>query len=131
MNIPKLTTAALAAALTAVAAPTLSTSAQAAPWGWHGGSWHGGWHGGGWGWGGVGLGLAAGAIIGSALAAPYYDYGYYDYPVSYGYGVGPAFAYYGGPYWGHRHHYRHYRMYSYYRRPLWRFRHHYRHHGYR
>jgi hypothetical protein len=76
-------------ALLAATVPSLSSSAEAAPWGWRGG-W-GGWHGGGWGWGGVGLGLAAGAIVGSALAAPYgyynagYPSGYYGDYYSYGY----------------------------------------------
>lgn len=92
----KLRALALGTALLAATVPSLSSSAEAAPWGWHGGwgGWHGGWHGG-WGWGGVGLGLAAGAIIGSALATPYYGYGYYEpgyyyAPPYYGYGYAPA-----------------------------------------
>jgi hypothetical protein len=99
----KLRTTALAVSLIAAATPSLSSSAEAAPWGWRGG-WHGGWHGGG--WGGFGLGLAAAALIGGALAAPYYDYpyygyapGYYGYP-SYSYGYGPAV--YGYRHYGYR-----------------------------
>ena len=43
-----------AAAVVALALPTLSTDASARGWGhhgggWHGGGWHGGWRGGGWG----------------------------------------------------------------------------------
>jgi hypothetical protein len=113
----KLRTTALAVSLIAAATPSLSSSAEAAPWGWHGG-WHGGGHGG---WGGFGLGLAAAALIGGALAAPYYDYpygyapGYYGYP-SYSYGYSPAlygYRHYGYRYARHRHggyrvaHYRH------------------------
>ncbi len=110
-SVMKLRTATLAAALLAASIPSLPSTAQARPFGFHGGWGHGGW-----GWGGAGLGLAAGAIIGSALAAPYYggygypygygyapygygaDYGYdpiYGYaPVSYAYA--PGYAYYGG-----------------------------------
>ena len=50
-----------AAAVVALALPTLSTDASARGWGHHGGGggWHGGWHGGwrgggGWGWRGYG-----------------------------------------------------------------------------
>jgi hypothetical protein len=94
MQVPRLRTAALTAALMTAAVPALPSSAHA--WG------HGGW-----GWGGFGVGLAAGALIGGALAAPYYGgyygYGYpayaygYDYPdYGYGYsGYGYAPAYYG------------------------------------
>src|SRR6266513_5046437 len=99
----KLRTATFAAAvLVAAVSPNLSTTAQARPFGFHGGFGHGGWghggwghggwgHGGwghgGWGWGGVGAGLATGAIIGAALAAPYYGaYGYdYGYAPAYGF----------------------------------------------
>ena len=100
MQIPRLRTAALTAALMTAAVPALPSSAHA--WGWG----HGGW-----GWGGFGVGLAAGALVGTALAAPYYG-GYYDYP--YGY-----YDYYGGPpgvvvapgwRWHHRH-FRHYWRY--------------------
>jgi hypothetical protein len=83
MQVPRLRTAALTAALMTATVPALPSSAHA--WGWG----HGGW-----GWGGFGVGLAAGALIGGALAAPYYG-GYY----SYGY---PAYAYgYGYPYYGY------------------------------
>src|ERR1700747_3838034 len=67
MQIPRLRTAALTAALMTAAVPALPSSANA--WGWG----HSGW-----GWGGFGVGLAAGALIGGALAAPYYG-GYYGY----------------------------------------------------
>src|SRR5947209_5173101 len=81
----KLRTVTLAAALLVAGVPSLSTTAQARPFGFHGGSgggWgHGGWRGGGWGgggWGGAGLGLglgvATGALVGAALASPYHDY---------------------------------------------------------
>ena len=73
MQVPRLRTAALTAALMTAAVPALPTSANA--WGWG----HGGW-----GWGGFGVGLAAGALIGGALAAPYYG-GYYGYGIPYGY----------------------------------------------
>src|SRR5438045_8363826 len=62
----KLRTATFAAALlVAAVSPNLSTTAQARPFGFHGGFGHGGWgHGGwghgGWGWGGVGIGLEIG-----------------------------------------------------------------------
>ena len=76
MQISKLRTAALTAALMTAAFPALPNSANAA-WGW-------GHHG--WGWGGFGVGLAAGALVGTALAAPYYG-GYYGYGYpAYGYG---------------------------------------------
>jgi hypothetical protein len=115
MNMPKLCTTALAIVFLAAAAPSLPAFAQA-PSGWHGRG-HGGW-----GWGGVGLSLAAGAITDSALTAVrYYPYGYYDYyPAGYpfydyGFGYGPLYAYYGGPYWGyrlwHRWHHWHHRWY--------------------
>ncbi len=116
----KLRALALGTALLAATVPSLSSSAEAAPWGWHGG-W-GGWHGGGWGWGGVGLGLAAGAVIGSALATPYYgyyapayypsDYYYgYSYPSYYGYAPAVTYGYgyrryWPHRYWGYRHVYR-------------------------
>jgi len=69
-----------------------------------------GWRGG---WGpGLAFGLAAGALTTGAVAAgayPYYygpGYGYYDYTPAY---YGPAtYAYYGGPYYRHRHWRRHY-----------------------
>jgi hypothetical protein len=73
-------------AVAALLVANVSSSADARPFGMHGGfaqigGWHGGWgHGGwghrGWGWGGVGLGLATGALVGAALASPYYGYGY-------------------------------------------------------
>jgi hypothetical protein len=112
MNIPKLRTTALAAALMAGTVVSLPSSAEA-QWRWRGG----------WGWGGVGvgLGLATGAIIGSALAtrpfynyygSPYYGYGGYGYsPALYGYSYGysplysysPGFSTFGGgPFWGVR-----------------------------
>jgi hypothetical protein len=87
----KLRTITLAAALLVASVPSLSTTAQARPFGFHGGfggGWgHGGWGGGGWGWGGaglgLGLGLATGALVGAALAAPAYGYGYgYDIPMA-------------------------------------------------
>jgi hypothetical protein len=126
----KLRTASFAAAvLVAAVSPNLSTTAQARPFGFHGGFGHGGWgHGGwghgGWGWGGVGVGLATGALIGAAIASPYgygygypgygYGYGYpvgygyapayvddYDYAPAYGYGYTPAYGYAAAtPYWG-------------------------------
>src|SRR5206468_2979999 len=99
----KLRTVTLAAALLVAGVPSLSTTAQARPFGFHGGfgggwghgGWgHGGWGGGGWGgggwrgggWGGAGLGvgLATGALVGAALASPYYGYGYGD-DYAYGY----------------------------------------------
>ena len=93
----KLRALALGTALLAASVPAVSSSAEAAPWGFHGGGWYGGWggggHGGGWGWGGLGLGLAAGAIIGSALAAPYGYYDAYPYDDYYGYGYAPAVTY--------------------------------------
>lgn len=93
MQIPKLRTAALTAALMTAAVPALPNSANAA-WGW-------GHHG--WGWGGFGVGLAAGALVGTALAAPYYG-GYYGYGYpAYGYGY-PAYSYdydYGYPGYGY------------------------------
>jgi hypothetical protein len=112
----KLRALALGTALLAATVPSLSSSAEAAPWGWHGG---------GWGWGGVGLGLAAGAIIGGALAAPYYGYyapayypsDYYDgygYPAFYGYAPAVTYGY------GYRHLYRPH-LYAHYR-PIRRHR---------
>ena len=74
---------ALAVVLATSSLPALSFSAQAAPWGWHGG-W------GGWGWGGLGIGLAAG-LIGSALATPSYAYGYPSYPYYPAYGYYPSY----------------------------------------
>src|SRR5947209_15145310 len=75
------------AVLLAAATPGLSSTAEARPFGMHGGFGHGGWGGGwghggwghgGWGggWGGVGVGLAAGALVGAALAGPGWGYGY-------------------------------------------------------
>src|SRR4029077_18111184 len=67
--------------LLAASIPGLSSTAQARPFGLHGGFAHGGWGHGGCGrggWGGVGIGLATGALVGAALASPYYGYGY-DY----------------------------------------------------
>jgi hypothetical protein len=104
----KLRTVTLAAALLVASVPSLSTTAQARPFGFHGGfggGWgHGGWGGGGWGgggWGGAGLGLglgvATGALVGAALARPYYGYGY-GYP--YG-GYGGDYGGYGGDYAGY------------------------------
>src|SRR5947209_17196958 len=83
----KLRIATLAAAvLIAAVSPNLSTTAQARPFGFHGGFGHGGWGHGGWGWGGVGIGLATGALIGAAIASPYgYGYGYPAYEYGYGY----------------------------------------------
>jgi hypothetical protein len=69
-----LRTTTLAAVVLAASALSLPGSAQASPWGWHGGCC----------WGGVGPGLAAGLIIGGALSSPY---PYYAYP---------------GPYYRHR-----------------------------
>src|SRR4051794_15940471 len=94
----KLRTATLAAVLLAASIPSLSTTADARPFGFHGGGWgHSG------GWGGAGFGLAAGALVGAALAAPYYGAGYgygYGYPYGYGgygydddYGYAPAYSY--------------------------------------
>jgi hypothetical protein len=82
------------AAIGAIGAAAIPTSASA--------YWHGGWRGGyGYGWGGVGAGLVAGALIGSALAAPYYygpgPYGYYGRG-PYGYAYAPGAAYYGPRY---------------------------------
>ena len=105
--VPKaLRTTALAAALAASSLPALPLSAQAAPWGWHGG-WGGGWGGWGWGLGGFGVGLAAG-LIGSALATPYYGYGY-GYPA---YPYYPAYTSY--PNYGYYPGYASYPGYSYY-----------------
>lgn len=130
------------AGLVAVAALLIVNvpSAEARPFGMHGGfghvggGWgHGGWGHGGWGhggWGGVGFGLATGALVGAALASPYYGYGYgypyYDYGYDYGYpvaayddgyyGYAPAVSvgYVARPYWGHRRYYRAaYRPYAY------------------
>ena len=108
----------LAAALVAVAVPSFTSIAAAAPvngalalknampsqvesvryWG---GGWRGGW--GGWrgGWGYYGAGIAAGAIVGGLLAAPYYyggysPYYYTGYAPYYGGGYAP---YYGGGYY--------------------------------
>jgi hypothetical protein len=67
-----LRTTTLAAVVLAASALSLPGSAQAAPWGWHGGC------------GCVGTGLAAGLIMGGALSSPY---AYYVYP---------------GPYYRHR-----------------------------
>jgi hypothetical protein len=94
---------ALAAALMAIAVPSLTSPAHA----WRVGGWRGaglGWRGAGWGWRGAGLGLAA-AAVGTAAAAssysgygygyPYYGYGYgtgYGYP-AYGYGYGTGYGY--------------------------------------
>ena len=72
----KVRTATLAAVLLAASIPSLSTTAQARPFGFHGGWGHGGWGHGSGGWGGAGFGLAAGALVGAALAAPYYGGGY-------------------------------------------------------
>jgi hypothetical protein len=95
-----LRTTALAAALMAIALPSLTSPAHA----WRVGGWRGaglgwrgaglGWRGGGWGWRGAGVGLAAAAVAGSALAAGSYYGGYgYGYP-AYGYGYGyPAYGY--------------------------------------
>src|SRR3954464_12132000 len=114
----KLRTVTLAAALLVAGVPSLSTTAQARPFGFHGGfgggwghgGWgHGGWRGGGWGgggWGGAGLGLATGALVGAALASPYQGYGYgypdsyggdyaYGYPDTYGDDYAPAYSSYG------------------------------------
>src|SRR3954451_13672666 len=98
-NIMKvLRTATLVAALLAASVPSLTTTAQARGFGFHGGGFggfhgggwgHGGWGHGGWGWGGVGLGLATGALIGSTIAAPYYGAGY---DCGYGYGCGYGYA---------------------------------------
>src|SRR5689334_15205733 len=84
----KLRTVTLAAALLVASVPSLSTTADARPFGFGGGwghggfghggfgrvGWGGGWRGGwggGWGWGGaglgLGLGLATGALVGAAL----------------------------------------------------------------
>ena len=92
----KLRTVTLAGALLVASVPSLTTTAQARGFGFHGGGgfggfhgggWgHGGWGHGGWGWGGVGLGLATGALIGAAIAAP--AYGGYGCPYGYGYGYG-------------------------------------------
>jgi hypothetical protein len=85
----KLRALALGLGLLAASVPSLSSSAEAAPWDWHGG-WHGDW-GGGWGWGGC---RAAGAILSRALAAPYFDNDYdYGFDHTYGSGYGP----YAGP----------------------------------
>jgi hypothetical protein len=93
----KLRTATFAAALlVAAVSPNLSTTAQARPFGFHGGFGHGGWGHGGWGWGGVGIGLATGALIGAAIASPYgYGYPAYGYGYGYpaGYGYAPAYSY--------------------------------------
>jgi len=79
----KLRIAAFAAAvLVAAVSPNLSTTAQARPFGFHGGFGHGGW-----GWGGVGIRLATGALIGAAIASPY-GYGYPAYEYGYGYPAG-------------------------------------------
>src|SRR3954463_8748411 len=113
----KLRTATLAAAvLVAAVSPNLSTTAQARPFGFHGGFGHGGWGGGGhggwgrggWGLGGVGVGLATGALIGAAIASPYgygggypaYEYGY-DYPAGYGYAPAYSYDYDDGPAYGY------------------------------
>lgn len=59
-----------------------------------------GWRGG---WGpGIGFGIAAGALAAGAYGA------YGPYPYGYRY-YGPSYAYYGGPYYGPRRYYRHYR----------------------
>ena len=59
---------------------------------------------------GLGFGLVAGALIAGAAAAnayPYYGpYGYYGYGPRY---YAPGYAYYGGPVYYPRRHYRHYR----------------------
>ena len=92
----KLRTATLAAVLLTASIPNLPTTAQARPFGFHGGfggGWgHGGWGHGGWGWGGAEVGLAAGALVGAALAAPYY--GGYGYAPIYGddYGYAPVYS---------------------------------------
>jgi len=65
----KLGSTALAVALVTTAVPAVTTSADAASWGWRGG----------WGW-------PAGALISPAWASPYYGYYPGYYPVdSYGY----------------------------------------------
>ena len=82
-SIMKVRTATLAAGLLAASIPSLSTTAEARPFGFHGGWGHGGG-----GWGGAGFGLAAGALVGAALAAPYYGGGYgYGYGYPYGYAM--------------------------------------------
>jgi len=85
----KLRVLALGTALLAATVVSISSSVEAAPWGWRGRGWHGGlgprWNEGGWGLGGVGYGLAAGVIIGNAIVTPY---GYFNggyYVAHYGY----------------------------------------------
>src|SRR5215831_10766614 len=82
---------ALAAAIIAVAAVTMPTSADARWRGW---------------WGPALGGLAAGALIGSAFARPYYGYGYpayygYGYPAPYSYGYPAYYSYSYPPYYGY------------------------------
>ena len=79
---------ALAAAIIAVAAVTMPTTADARWRGW---------------WGPALGGFAVGALVGSAFARPYYGYGYpayygYSYPPYYGYGDRNYFGYYGARY---------------------------------
>ena len=138
----KLRTVTVAAALLVASVPSLSTTADARPFGFGGGfghggfghggfghggfgrvgfgggGWRGGWGGGGWGWGGagLGLGLAAGALAGAALASPYYGYGY-GYPYGYddyAYDYVPAYSY--APAYSYR---------TVYRAPYWGYRRHY------
>jgi len=119
-SIMRMRTVTLAAALVAASIPSLSTTAQARPFGFHGGFGHYG--GGGWGWGGVGFGLAAGALIAGALSTPAYGYGCpyggygYGYNCGYGYSYAPAYSYgYGAPYWGYSRPYRYSLGYGGYR----------------
>ena len=82
---------ALAAAIIAVAAVTMPTTADARWRGW---------------WGPALGGLAAGALIGSAFARPYYGYGYpayygYGYPAPYSYGYPAYYSYSYPPYYGY------------------------------
>jgi hypothetical protein len=93
---------AMSVSTAAVAAPVTALSAAARPvvqqgdliqarfGGWHGGGWHGGgWRGG----AGLAAGALAGALIGGAIAGPYYGGGYYpSYGYSYGY-ADPAYTY--------------------------------------
>ncbi len=91
----KIMTAALAAMTLGGAALATTTSADAAPYGWHGGGYYGHGYGRGYG-GGVALGAGLlGLAVGASLAHPHYAYGpgyygpaYYAGPVYYGYGYG-------------------------------------------
>jgi hypothetical protein len=81
---------ALAAAIIAVAAVTMPTTADARWRGW---------------WGPALGGFAVGALVGSAFARPYYGYGYpayygYGYP-AYGYGYPAYYGYSYPPYYGY------------------------------